>query len=334
MEPAPSESPYRPTSTQQDDELSSENEIICVSPTAPLSPVWSYLTAKRKKNTTTDQPIKGESSTEDELPPPIPSPGPNDEQSRGSSPSNTSPVTPESPIWSPSLVKGNEGAKEEITAPRDGIRIVEKKLAPNLPKLKMIHRKPVLKKGGKCQPIMRITSRGAIIPSSQQSSESEKEEGNEDSRNLKTKYRRNVTPPGERDMRGTITGGDGSTSQMRGGSISPEPSTSEKDISSGRKEVRQEYPCQFCSRNPEYRKGDSRQYGSSSGSEGTTSTDDSEPRVSVNGSTSSRDKGSRRSSTSITTKSKSQRRRKRKNKMQPVINIYVHFNKESTVEWK
>ena len=74
MEPAPSESPYRPTSTQQDDELSSENEIICVSPTAPLSPVWSYLTAKGKKDTTRDQPSKGESSTEDE-----PSPGPNDE---------------------------------------------------------------------------------------------------------------------------------------------------------------------------------------------------------------------------------------------------------------
>ena len=106
---------------------------------------------------------------------------------------------------------------------------------------------------------MRITSGGAIIPSSQQRSEGEKEEEEEeintDSRNLTTECRRNVTPPGESDIQGAITGGNRFfTSRRRGGSLSPEPSTSEKDISSGRKEVKQENACKFCRRNPQYRK--------------------------------------------------------------------------------
>ena len=208
--PIPSPSP--------EEEQSSEDELICVSPTAPLSPVWSHLTA-RKKVTTRDQLSPEDNSPIYKLPSP-----------------NLSPTES-------SLVKGNDDDEEE----REEIIITKERPLPGLPKLKMIHRKPVLHKrpirnqqGDQQERVIhRITEDGEIVPL----------------------YRRNVTPPSERDIRGAITGVRSPTSPGRGGSFSPEPSATEKDISSGRKEVIGETAQPIPRRSQQHRERGSRQHG-------------------------------------------------------------------------
>ena len=270
-------------SPSSEEEQSSEDELICVSPTAPLSPVWSHLTARRKKVTTRDQ-----SSSEDNSPIyKLPSP-------------NLSPTES-------SLVKGNDDEGEES----EEIIITKERPLPGLPKLKMIHRKPVLHKRpirnqqGDQQELVihRIKEDGEIVPL----------------------YRRNVTPPSERDIRGAITGVRSLTSPGRGGSSSPEPSATEKDISSGRKEVIGKTAQRIPRRNPQYRERGSRQHGSPSGSEGTTKANDSDSRshVSAVGSTASSGEG--------TSKNKGPTIVYR---IQPIINVYLNTDGETSVEWK
>ena len=273
--PIPSSSP--------EEEQSSEDELICVSPTAPLSPVWSHLTARRKKVTTKDQ-----SSSED------------------NSPIYKLPSPDLSPTES-SLVKGNDDEGEES----EEIIITKERPLPGLPKLKMIHRKPVLHKRpirnqqGDQQELVihRIKEDGEIAPL----------------------YRRNVTPPSERGIRGAITGVRNLTSPGRGGSSSPEPSAAEKDISSGRKEVIEKTAQRIPRRNQQYRERGSRQYGSPSGSEGTTKANDSDSRshVSAVGSTAASSEGtSKNEGPTIIYK------------IQPIINVYLNTDGATSVEWK
>ena len=288
--PIPSPSP--------EEEQSSEDELICVSPTAPLSPVWSHLTARRKKVTTKDQ-----SSSEDNSPIyKLPSP-------------NLSPTES-------SLVKGNDDEEEES----EEIIIAKERPFPGLPKLKMIHRKPVLHKRpirnqqGDQQELVihRIKEDGEIVPL----------------------YRRNVTPPSERDIRGAITGVRNLTSPGRGGSFPPEPSAAEKDISSGRKEVIGKTAQRTPRRNPQYRERGSRQHGSPSGSEGTTEANandsDSGSHVSAVGSTASRGEGTSRNETPTTQGIEGHdiNRPKLVYKIQPIINVYLNTDGETSVEWK
>ena len=272
--PIPSPSP--------EEEQSSEDELICVSPTAPLSPVWSHLTA-RKKVTTRDQLSPEDNSPIYKLPSP-----------------NLSPTES-------SLVKGNDDDEEE----REEIIITKERPLPGLPKLKMIHRKPVLHK----RPIRnqqvdqqelvihRIKEDGEIVPL----------------------YRRNVTPPSERDIRGAITGVRNLTSPGRGGSSSPEPSATEKDISSGRKEVIGETAQRIPRPNQQYRERGSRQHGSPSGSEGTTKANDSDSRshVSAVGSTASNSEGTGKNEGPTIIY-----------KIQPIINVYLNTEGETSVQWK
>ena len=301
--PIPSPSP--------EEEQSSEDELICVSPTAPLSPVWSHLTARRKKVTTRDQLSSEENSSIYKLPSPNPSP------------------TESSPV------KGNDDEGEES----DEIIITEEKPLPGLPKLKMIHRKPVLRKrptGDQQEPVIhRITEDGEIVPSSRHDKE---EEDITDSRNLTIEYRRNVTPPSERDIRGAITGERRVTSPGRGGSFSPEPSAAEKDISSGRKEIIRKTAQRTHRRNPQYRERGSRQHGSPSGSEGTTEANDSDSgsHVSAVGSTALRGEGTSRNESPTTQGIEGHdiNRPKIVYRIQPIINEYLNTDGETSVEWK
>ena len=300
--PIPSPSP--------EEEQSSEDELICVSPTAPLSPVWSYLTARRKKVTTRDQLSSEDNSPIYKLPSP------------NLSPMESSPV------------KGNDDEGEES----DEIIITKEKPLPGLPKLKMIHRKPVLHKrptrdqqGDQQEPVIhRITEDGEIVPSSR----NDEEEDITDSRNLTIEYRRNVTPPSERDIRGAITGVRSVTSPGRGGPFSPEPSAAEKDISSGRKEVIGKTAQRTPRRNPQYRERGSRQHGSPSGSEGTTKSNDSDSgsHVSAVGSTASSGEGTSRSECPTTQGIESHKQIVYR--IQPIINVYRNTDGETSVEWK
>ena len=271
--------PPIPSPSPEEEQLSGD-ELICVSPTAPLSPVWSHLTARRKKVTTKEQLSSEDNSPIYKLPSPDPSP------------------------TKSSLVKGNDDEGEES----EEIIITKERPLPGLPKLKMIHRKPVLHKrpirnqqGDQQERVIhRITEDGEIVPL----------------------YRRNVTPPSERDIRDAITGVRSPTSPGRGGSSSPEPSATEKDISSGWKEVigeaTQRIPQQ-------YRERGSRQHGSPSGSEGTTKANDSDSRshVSASGSTASGSEGiSENKGPTIIYK------------IQPIVNIYLNTDGETSVAWK
>ena len=268
--PIPSPSP--------EEEQSSEDELISVSPTAPLSPVWSHLTARRKRVTTKDQLSPEDNSPIYKLPSP-----------------NLSPTES-------SLVKGNDDDEEE----REEIIITKERPLPGLPKLKLIHRKPVLHKrptrsqqGDQQERVIhRITEDGEIVPL----------------------YRHNVTPPSERDIRGTITGVRSATSPGRGGSSSPEPSATEKDISSGRKEVIGE----AAQRIPQHRERGSHQQGSPSGSEGATKANDSDARshVSAGSTTSGSEGASKNEGTTIIYK------------IQPIINVYLNTDGATSVEWK
>ena len=270
--------PPIPSPSPEEEQLS-EDELICVSPTAPLSPVWSHLTARRKQVSTRDQ----------------------------STPENNSPIYKlPSPNLSPtesSLVKGKDDEEEES----EEIIITKERPLPGLPKLKMVHRKPVLHKRpirnqqGDQQELVihRITEDGEIVPL----------------------YRRNVTPPSERDIRGAITGVRNPTSPGRGGSSSPEPSATEKDISSGRKEV----IGKTAQRIPQNRERGSRQHGSPSGSEGTTKANDSDSRshVSAVGSTASGSEGTGKNEGPTIIY-----------KIQPIINVYLNTEGETSVQWK
>ena len=268
-------------SPSSEEEQSSEDELICVSPTAPLSPVWSHLTARRKQVTTRDQSTSEDNSPIYKLPSP-----------------NLSPTES-------SLVKGNDGEEEKEES--EEIIITKERPLPGLPKLKMIHRKPVLHKRpirnqqGDQQELVihRITEDGEIVPL----------------------YRRNVTPPSERDIRGAITGVRNLTSPGRGGSSSPEPSATEKDISSGRKEV----IGKTAQRIPQNRERGSRQHGSPSGSEGTTKANDSDSRshVSAVGSTASNSEGTGKNEGPTIIY-----------KIQPIINVYLNTEGETSVQWK
>ena len=271
--------PPIPSPSPEEEQLS-EDELICVSPTAPLSPVWSHLTARRKQVTTRDQSTPEDNSPIYKLPSPDPSP------------------------TESSLVKGNDDDEGEES---EEIIITKERPLPGLPKLKMIHRKPVLHKrpirnqqGDQQERVIhRITEDGEIVPL----------------------YRRNVTPPSERDIRGAITGVRNLTSPGRGGSSSPEPSATEKDISSGRKEV----IGKTAQRIPQYRERGSRQHGSPSGSEGTTKANDSDSRshVSASGSTASGSEGiSENKGPTIIYK------------IQPIVNIYLNTDGETSVAWK
>ena len=270
-------------SPSSEEEKSSGDELICVSPTAPLSPVWSHLTARRKKVTTKDQLSSEDNSPIYKLPSPDPSP------------------------TESSLVKGNDDEGEES----EEIIITKERPLPGLPKLKMIHRKPVLHKrpirnqqGDQQERVIhRITEDGEIVPL----------------------YRRNVTPPSERDIRGAITGVRNLTSPGRGGSSSPEPSATEKDISSGRKEVIGETAQRIPRRNQQYRERGSRQHGSPSGSEGTTKANDSDSRshVSAVGSTASNSEGTGKNEGPTIIY-----------KIQPIINVYLNTDGETSVQWK
>ena len=270
--------PPIPSPSPEEEQLS-EDELICVSPTAPLSPVWSHLTARRKQVTTRDQSTPEDNSPIYKLPSP-----------------NLSPTES-------SLVKGKDDEEEES----EEIIITKERPLPGLPKLKMIHRKPVLHKRpirnqqGDQQELVihRIKEDGEIVPL----------------------YRRNVTPPSERDIRGAITGVRNLTSPGRGGSSSPEPSATEKDISSGRKEV----IGKTAQRIPQNRERGSRQHGSPSGSEGTTKANDSDSRshVSAVGSTASGSEGiSENKGPTIIYK------------IQPIVNIYLNTDGETSVQWK
>ena len=269
------------SSPSPEEEQLSEDELICVSPTAPLSPVWSHLTARRKQVTTRDQSTSEDNSPIYKLPSP-----------------NLSPTES-------SLVKGNDGEEEKEES--EEIIITKERPVPGLPKLKMIHRKPVLHKRpirnqqGDQQELVihRITEDGEIVPL----------------------YRRNVTPPSERDIRGAITGVRNLTSPGRGGSSSPEPSATEKDISSGRKEV----IGKTAQRIPQNRERGSRQHGSPSGSEGTTKANDSDSRshVSAVGSTASNSEGTGKNEGPTIIY-----------KIQPIINVYLNTDGETSVEWK
>ena len=101
------------SSPSPEEEQLSEDELICVSPTAPLSPVWSHLTARRKQVTTRDQSTPEDNSPIYKLPSP-----------------NLSPTES-------SLVKGKDDEEEES----EEIIITKERPLPGLPKLKMVHRK-------------------------------------------------------------------------------------------------------------------------------------------------------------------------------------------------